>query len=326
MDMASSRTIVGIVIGAAVASTIAYIFFVRSDKNVSRASLMIEDGQFQIQNGETKSLPRQNSVVITPKAAVAELPSSVPNNRYKALIPTPVNSYPAKKSYPLNDWSQNKVSAGHLDMVMVDDINLIPPNKHKLTNSDVLKVSGWAGNVFLGMRMRHVVFTVCEIIVGNTLVTAKRPDVIRLAHPNLTTSGWTAWLAVAHLPRCKNPELRAWTVGAVAPVLSPLIGTASLSLPPIGTSKSKSFYNQSSLVKPDQIPPAPAVTLKITAKKASIYKCSSKRCRIIGTLSIGQHSAFIADELADWVLFQLQDVSGWMPRDAFKIVKNRAKK
>ncbi|MBT3766281.1 MAG: hypothetical protein HOJ67_01170 [Rhodospirillaceae bacterium] len=310
--MASRGAIIGVVLGAITAAGFVYLALVKSETNAPQASLTIDDNLFQ----------RQKTASNISKPAVVK-PSSSTSSRPRNIPPsTPVNSYPVEKSYPLNDWSQNNVSAGHLDSVILDGKNPGLLDKHKLTNNDVLKASGWAGNVFLGMRMRHVFLTVCSKIVGNTLVTGKRPDVVRLAHPNLTTSGWTALLAVAHLPRCKNPVLQAWTVGSVAPVLSPLIGNFPLSLPPANsTPTNKSFQTRSTQVRPDQVPPAPAVTVEIMTDKASIYKCSNKRCRVVGTRGKGQHPALIADELEGWVLFQLHDVSGWMPRNTFRILK-----
>ncbi|MFZ2871038.1 hypothetical protein, partial [Zavarzinia sp.] len=88
---------------------------------------------------------------------------------------------------------------------------------------DVLALSGWAGDMSLGLRMSDVLLVACDRVIASVPVSQPRDD-IAARHPNLTTAGWSARLALADLGPCRQPDVTAYGVARFGNVLFPVEG------------------------------------------------------------------------------------------------------
>jgi len=233
-------------------------------------------------------------------------------------VPVPVDSVAPAFAYPVASWPLHKQTAGYIDAVHLDGAPPLPLDSGAPGDDDVLQVTGWAGHKALGMHLPHVLFTVCGSVVGGTEVADARPDVARTVHSNLGRSGWTAWLAVAHLPRCDNAHLNAWAVSPVGASLWPLEGSFPLELPREARGTERIFYSQAQPLKPEDVPKPVAVVVNVLAD-TPMYKCASAVCDRLGSRSKGPHPGFVIETSGDWTLIQFDGASGWLQRDLFTI-------
>jgi hypothetical protein len=250
-----------------------------------------------------------------------EMPPETVKVEVPAAPPIPVNSFSDDLATSIKDWELETVLSGNVDEILIDGEKAQKLGTRPLSNNDVLQIKGWAGNTALGMRMRHVLISMCQKVIAHAPVIDRRPDIAKKVHPNLVRSGWTAWVAVAHLPRCETAEIRFWAAGAVAPVLSPVNGWQRMDLPSVDTKPEKLFFTDGKPLKPENLPQPISVVLNIPGGKANLHRCADPDCRVIGTRAKGRHLAFIVDTAQDWALIQFRDTSGWLAQSSFEIEK-----
>ena len=261
--------------------------------------------------------------VLKQRASPVKEAPSVPkrkSTRHEAP-PVPVNSYGNDIVIPLKNWEQATVIAGNVDRVLIDGPEPQDLKTRALTNEDILQISGWAGNTSLGMRMRYVLISMCKEIIGHAPILDRRSDIAETVHPNLILSGWTAWVAVSHLPRCEDPRLRFWAMEAHTATISPLTNWHKINLPKTSIKPKRSFYTDGNPLKPERISKPIPVVLRIFNDQVNLHYCADADCRIIGTQAKGKYLAFIADTSHDWALIQFRQSSGWLAKSLFKIEK-----
>jgi hypothetical protein len=173
------------------------------------------------------------------------------NPRHEAP-PIPVHSYGNNVVVPLKNWKQATIITGNVDQVLIDGPERLDLGTRPLTNNDVLQISGWAGNTSHGMQMHYVLISMCKRVIGHTLILDRRQDIADRIHPNLILSGWTAWIAVAHLPRCEDSRLRFWAIEKNTTKLSPLTNSYKINLPTNPIEPGVSFYTEGSPLKLDR--------------------------------------------------------------------------
>ncbi len=290
-----------------VAGTGIFFAFVRPDPLAPARVIVSLDapGRKRPPAPPAKAQPQKDTPPVADPAPSNKTPSDPP-----PLVP--VNSLEPENTYPLDRWSPMKIPAGYIDAVMIGGT---PPARlaiRPLNNDDVLQVTGWAGHRDLGMRMKSVLFSLCGKVVGGAEVAGSRPDVADIVHPNLGRSGWTAWLAVAHLPRCGQATLNAWGVAPFGTLLWPLVGDFSLALPAKPSQPPKAFTTWFRPPTPDRAAQPNLVTVKVRARVVNLRKCGSTACDVVGKIGKGEHKAFLVETVKDWSLIQFEEKSGWL--------------
>ena len=261
----------------------------------------------------------------------AETPPQI--NREAAIRPTTpspskapvmVNSYDPILAYRVDLWTTQNNATGHIDNMRIDGSPPMPANSRRLRSGDVLSLSGWAGHPRFGMRMRNVLFTLCELVIGTAEVSNDRPDVARVVHPNLGRSGWSAQLAVSHFPDCENPTLGAWAVGPTGTLVWPLIGAMPVRLPAPPRRPMEHFVSMISPVTPEDADPLRLWTFGIQAPMVNLRQCGSTKCPIVGKIPAGTYKAFFTERAGNWVLLQFSDATGWVAKRLLTIQKDEA--
>lgn len=232
--------------------------------------------------------------------------------------PIHVNSF-ATPVGSLVDWAPATARAGHLDNSTLSGID-IPAAKigaRTMTNDDVIDLSGWAGLVSRGMRIKDVLLTVCDQVVGRSPVNGTRPDVAQNVHPNLSISGWSARIAVAHLPRCNGSKLKAWAVSPFGGVIWQLEGDVPLNLPPAG----QSHHALTEISKPldrSAIGPAIPIQVDVGGRIVNLRRCGDTDCEVVGRVKNGRYTVYIVEEQNGWTLIQFGNVAGWIASRLYK--------
>lgn len=232
-----------------------------------------------------------------------------------ATFPPPlmsVDSYATEHFRSLKDWPQVSGAYGFVDVVAIGGDNPGQLTSRRLSNDDVLAVSGWAGHQKLGMTMEHVVFALCDQIVGSVPVNTPRPDVAKAVHPYLDKSGWSAQLAVTHLPRCEDAQLMAYGLAFKGPNLWPLSQNTVLALPRRGEIKTAKFASRAPVHDPlvRLTPKARNVTVQASALR--VRSCGGSKCEVLGRVSKGVYKGYIVERRDGWTLIQFPAVSGWV--------------
>jgi len=213
----------------------------------------------------------------------------------------------AERTYPLTDWRIGQAVGGWIDA--------LGDGGRTLGDNDILEISGWAGDGDLGWRARNVAIAVCGAVVATVKVDRPRPDVARAAHPNLGVSGWAARLAVAHLPRCEAPHLRAVAQLGDGRFALPLMGDRPLNLAPHGGPRPDLLAPPAPLS-----PPARDAELRVLriSGKTNVRRCAGTSCEQRATLPAGNYRALVAEETAEWMLISIpaNSVAGWIIKRA----------
>jgi hypothetical protein len=269
-----------------------------------------------------KTISKESKTLKSKAPPVAKAPPVPTKKNLRVVSPlVPVNSYGNDIVIPLKSWEQATIIAGNVDQVLIDGSEPRDIGNRPLNNDDVLQISGWAGNMSLGMRMRYVLISMCKEVIGHTPILDRRPDIAETIHPNLVLSGWTAWIAVAHLPRCEDPRIRFWAMGAHAATISPLVNRHKINLPASSFEPKRAFYTDGNPLKPERLTKPIPVVLNILNDQVNLHHCADADCRIIGTQAKGSYLAFIADTAHDWALIQFRQSSGWLAKSQFEIEK-----
>ncbi|MFA7428834.1 MAG: hypothetical protein WCZ23_01625 [Rhodospirillaceae bacterium] len=235
-----------------------------------------------------------------------------------------VDSIRPDDARPLDQWRLDTAEGGVMSHVSIAGPQPLALGSRSLDDGDVLLAVGWAGEPLLGVPFRYVVFSVCGSVVGAVQAGEPRPDVTRHVHPNLTAPGWTARLAVAHLPRCDRPVLKAWAAHSGG-ILYPLEGEQTLALrpPPDAEEYGPPLPPPSVAGRPplsvDTLPPFDRRTIEVAAPRGALLRrCASADCEPVGGVAFGQHAAMILDDSNDdWVLLVADGQAGWLSRSLF---------
>lgn len=230
-------------------------------------------------------------------------------------IPVPVDSVPVRSQTGLKGWIQRKENAGYLDMALLESGQAIRPGP-AVPVKGLLEVSGWAGEPFLGMRMRQVVLVYCGRMVAAAPVEDARGDVADKVHPNLARAGWRVWIASSHLSReCWQGNLMAWAIGPVGTDLWPLAGQLNLSLADESESGSENLVSPAGLPTPDNQPSAQPVRMSIAAAALRLRRCGSASCGVVGSIVKGTYDTLVLEDSdSGWLLVQLAGQAGWLDR------------
>jgi hypothetical protein len=235
-----------------------------------------------------------------------------------------VDSIAPGHARPLDQWRQDTAESGVISHISIVGPQPLALGSRPLDDSDVLLAVGWIGEPLLGIPFRHVVFSVCGMVVGAVQAGEARPDVTRHVHPNLTAPGWTARLAVAHLPRCENPVLQGWAAHSGG-ILYPLEGARPLTLRPapdaaeFGPPMPPPPVAGRPPLTIDALPPFDRRTIEISAPRGAVLRrCGDAGCEAVGGVPFGQHAAMILDDSKpNWVLLVADGQAGWLSRSLF---------
>jgi hypothetical protein len=245
-----------------------------------------------------------------------------------ARAPAPTNPAPAPQappraqvaevdsvetSYPIAEWRRASGGFGWIDGVALAGGQALP--ERPLTDSDVLELGGWAGDVDVGLRARFVVVAVCGRVVATPPVDLPRPDVAESVHPNLIASGWRARVAVKHLPRCADPRVEVWGPVGPFPFAIPLEGGWKLNLAQAG-GEAPVLRGPPRLRAPPTEAPSPRRAIVQGQGNVNLRRCAGTNCATVGQLPAGQHMAIVAEESADWLLLAVpaSGRTGWIAR------------
>lgn len=239
------------------------------------------------------------------------------------LAPRPsvqVDSYPASAARPLADWQTDpRKTMGWVDAASLLSVTGTPRDPANMTNEDILVITGWAGEMDIGVRIHRVLLVACDRIIGTATVSLPRPDVAEKIHPNLTRSGWSAKLAVGHLPRCPESALTAWGANRTGKVLFPLAGRVQLPLPPIDPLLSLKHFISPKAFTPGDDPPSPVRHVTFPARKTPLLRRPARDSAVSDEVDGGRYPATILEDTPDWLQVVVGDKAGWVARSTIKI-------
>lgn len=183
--------------------------------------------------------------------------------------------------------------------------------------SDVLDLSGWAGDVTVGLRMSHVLIVACSRVIATVPVATPRAD-IRERHPNLPDAGWSARVALADLGPCRPADVTAYGVARFGDVLFPLEGSAGA---PQGAGRAPargiSFMRADALSRRPGESSAPMKIVKVGGRGVELRRCGREGCAVIGRLPAGRQRLIILDRQEGWALVSdAGGAAGWTPTAA----------
>lgn len=227
-----------------------------------------------------------------------------------------VSSYSSGQPYPLSEWVLGQALSGFIDSSRVNGVGFDPANgPPPLTGTDVIEVSGWTGDVSIGIRYPFVVISTCGQAIAHAAVNKERPDVAKTVHGNLGESGWRATIAASDLPVCENRALRAW---GVAPgdrkLILPLNGRVAIGGEAVARDDTVTFVPSSLVLKPDDMAPLATEKLTVVAKVLNMRRCGDADCAVTGRLEKGVWNVIKVDDKDDWLLVALPDRAGWVSK------------
>ncbi|MEX2616672.1 MAG: hypothetical protein WD767_11295 [Alphaproteobacteria bacterium] len=271
-------------------------------------------------------LPRREAVVpAVPADMAAKEDAGASKQPEQAPAVMLVGSYGQEQSYPIDEWTLGTAPSGFIDSASVNGRALGPEaGMPPLRGRDVLELSGWAGDVSIGLRYPYVLISACGRILAHAAVNLQRPDVANAVHENLRLSGWRVTIAAAHLPQCKGGALRAW---GVAPgdrkLLLPLNRHVALSDTAIELDRDARFAAAEPPLHAADMPPIAPVILNVRAKVLNMRRCAKAECAVTGQLAQGTWNVLELGGTVDWMLVALPGRAGWISRQDAEITQNQ---
>lgn len=265
----------------------------------------------------TKPKPKQLTEAI-PAPAEAEV--NIP-----ARAPIPVDSR-GEDQRDLAAWKVAAVGVGYIDGVWVSEqageVRLNRPIK----TDDVLIARGWTGDPAFGVQASRVYLETCGTIFASSTPDRGRPDVAKLVHPNLVKSGWQVKFAAAHMPRCADPVIKAWSVFWQFDTLFPASNISAYQWQePDNTVASVTEGTTVSFGPPQE---APQVTpIEISGKQVNLRRCAGETCQVLTTIPGGKRDYFLVEQQSDWLLVIVPDqdpakrLTGWLSTKVAKVIK-----
>jgi hypothetical protein len=255
------------------------------------------------------------AVSVAPVSPVVPKPTS---SRPRPNSTLPVDSYATAHIHPLAEWQPRKGVFGFIDTVQIEGQKSRTFDWTPVNNNDVLIITGWAGVKEFGLRMRHVLFSVCDNVVGSVEVDGARPDIAKKIHPNLVRSGWSAHLAIRHLPRCAGAKINAWGVGPKGAVIWPINREIELTYDQTIPEKAK-FIAHTTPLRAANRPPYTRNQLRVTAKILNLRRCPSGKCEIVQKLKAGRYQGLVLESGKQWSLIAVNDAAGWVAKRYIKV-------
>jgi len=226
-----------------------------------------------------------------------------------------VDSMPPAAGYALADWVRGDTPSGFLDTATVNGRSIKEDGGRQIRESDVIDLSGWAGDAGVGVRYPYVLVSSCGWVVASAPVTLARPDVAKSVHPNLRRSGWRVRVAARHLPDCKNAALRVW---GVAPgdrkLVLPLNGRVPVPDVILKSRRAVRFEAARAPLRPSDMKPLLPVRISVRTGTLNIRRCAGVECAVQGKLKKGEWTVLALDEAKDWLLVALPDRAGWVAK------------
>jgi hypothetical protein len=271
------------------------------------------------------TLPQPGTASVTePESSSSRLPQapSAPVAPPPAPLEVQVNSYSGDLAYPLSEWLPGKTPSGFVDVVSVNGTNR-PPNVplDMVGKGDRIGLSGWAGDISVGLRYPYVLISACGLVVAHAVVDRPRPDVAKSIHANLDRSGWALTIAASHLPKCENRTLEAWGVAPGASrIVLPLNNRIAVPGGAVAADESIRLAAVASPIRPaDMVAIAPA-KLTVHPAKLNMRRCASADCPVTGTLAKGAWEVLTLDKAAGWLLVAMPDRAGWVSDQYVELV------
>lgn len=253
------------------------------------------------------SAPVAQTVPAAPAAAV------VPPVQAPAAPSGPIAVDSVASGYPVDAWQRARGAAGKIENVTLTSEEALPARA--LNDSDVLEISGWAGDNDLGARAAFVAIAICGRVVATPPVDRPRPDVARDVHPNLGRSGWRGRVAIAHAPRCADAKLEILAPMGPFPFAVPLDGGRELTLAAGGAAPALRGP-AAPLRRPPGAAPDPRRLTVQGAGNVNLRRCASTECSVLGSLRAGTHQAIVVENAAEWLLVAVPaaGASGWIAK------------
>jgi len=232
-----------------------------------------------------------------------------PPQQPAAVIPSgplvPVDSRGGDDTYPIWLWTIS--TGGPVGTIERSDVA-----------DGVLTLSGWAGDISLGLRMSDVLLVACDRVIASVPVSEARRDIAR-KHPNLPAAGWSARLALADLAPCDRPVVSAYATALFGSAAFPLTGEVE----PVEAAGA--FAEALALARPaaDLSVPragqAPVREVEVGGNGIALRRCGKRDCAVVARLPAGRQRLLILDDQAGWYLVaQTTGTAGWAPEAALR--------
>lgn len=215
-----------------------------------------------------------------------------------------VDSRGADETYPVWLWTP---ASSETDVGMIEESRVA---------DGVLQLSGWAGDLSLGLRMADVLVVACDRVIATVPVSEPREDIAQ-RHPNLTPAGWSARVGLADLAPCPSPAVSVYGVARFGSVLFPMagdIGTIADAghAPPEGIRLDR---RETPLRTPERTD-APVRVVTLNGDGLALRRCGQKQCAVIGRLPAGRQRLVILDSQSGWQLVaSTGGEAGWAPTE-----------
>ncbi|MBL4720554.1 MAG: hypothetical protein JKY20_05435 [Alphaproteobacteria bacterium] len=254
------------------------------------------------------------------KSSLKNTAPTAPQSEIKKPQKVSVDSYEPRAGNELSNWKAGKQLSGYFDSVVLGGAVLAKNVSPKLAESDILILSGWAGDVSVGVRYPYVIASACGVVFGHSTVSGTRADVAKAVHPNLTQSGWRMRVAATSIPDCENRAIRIWGVApGKSRLILPLNGLFSVksgSVVPLQTSKKPVLPNlqYAEPLSSDNLAALTSLIVTVRANTLNMRRCGDAKCAITGKIRKGDWPVVKMDESADWLLIAAPDRAGWVAR------------
>jgi hypothetical protein len=213
----------------------------------------------------------------------------------------PVDSRGGDDTYPIWLWTIS--TGGPVGTVERSDVA-----------DGVLTLSGWAGDINLGLRMSDVLLVACDRVIASVPVSEARRDIAR-KHPNLPAAGWSARLALADLAPCDRPVVSAYATALFGSAAFPLTGE----IEPVGAAQAVALARPAAALPVPRSGQAPVRDVDVGGNGVALRRCGKRDCAVVARLPAGRQRLLILDDQAGWYLVaQSSGTAGWAPASALK--------
>ncbi|WP_147385699.1 SH3 domain-containing protein [Oleomonas cavernae] len=216
-----------------------------------------------------------------------------------------VDSRAGDNTYPIWLWTiSNGGAVGAIDKSHVE--------------GGVVTLSGWAGDINLGLRMSDVLLVACDRVVASVPVSGTRADIAR-KHPNLPAAGWSARLALADLAPCDHPVVSAYATALFGSAAFPLSGEVEPG-DALLSAEALRLDRPTAELRTPRTAQAPIREVEVGGQGIALRRCGKRECAVVARLPAGHQRLLILDDQAGWILVaQSSGTAGWAPASALKV-------